>query len=74
MFEFIFAAYTKFMTWIATGVKPGTEMDISTWTTYVYTYDMYRDAAPTVFVLTVAVTIVAIIVAAMIIKHETNEA
>ena len=72
MFEYIFAAYAKFMTWIATGVKPGTEMDIITWTKYVYVYDMYRDAAPTVFVLTV--TIVAIIVAATIIKHETNEA
>ena len=72
MFEFIFAAYAKFMTWIATGVKPGESMDISTWTTYVYTYHMYENAAPTVFVLTVAVTIIAIIVAIMIIKHEVN--
>ena len=74
MFEYIFAAYAKFMTWIATGIGPNESMDISTWTTYVYTYDMYRDAAPVVFVLFVAVTIVAVIVAAMIIKHETNEA
>lgn len=72
MFEFIFAAYAKFMTWIAMGVKPGESMDISTWTTYVYTYHMYKDAAPTVFALTIAVTVVAIIVAAVIIKHEVN--
>lgn len=74
MFEFIFAAYAKFMTWIATGIGPNESMDISTWTTYVYTYYMYKDAAPMVFALTIAVTIIAIIVAVMIIKHEANEA
>ncbi len=74
MLEFIFYCYAKFMTWIATGIGPNESMDIVTWTKYVYTYDMYRDAAPTVFALFIAVTIIAIIVAAMIIKHETNEA
>lgn len=74
MFEFIFAAYAKFMTLIATGVKPGTEMDIITWTKYVYVYDMYRDAAPTVFALVVAVIVVVSVIAAIIIKHEANEA
>lgn len=72
MFEFIFAAYAKFMTWIATGIGPNESMDISTWTTYVCTYHMYKDAAPVVFALTIAVTVVAIIVAAVIIKHEVN--
>lgn len=70
MFEFIFANYARFMTWVATGIKPGESMDISTWSTYVCTYHMYRDAAPTVFALFVAVTIIAIAIAIVIIKHD----
>ena len=72
MFEFIFAIYAKFMTWIATGIGPNESMDISTWTTYVYTYEMYKDAAPVVLALTAAVTVMAIIVALVIIKHDVN--